>query len=107
LLEKHAGAWRDRGKVSDYARKHNLLRPKYIRKLNWRVLEAVITREAAAKFIQSRFSELEISKAVYSDLLAQADYWYPKAMEALKRGLGDTEYLRTLIKPGAAKTATA
>jgi len=99
LLEKYRGARRDRSSVSDYAASHNLLRPKYLRKLNWRVLEAVIPNENVCKFIHSRFGELkmEITKAVYSDLLSSADLWYPDAMDALKKGLEDVEYLKKVL----------
>lgn len=50
-----------------------------LRKLNWRLLEAVIPKEDVAKFIQSRFGEIlgenkkKITKATYSDLLTKAD----------------------------------
>ena len=99
LLEKHKGAKRDRSSVSDYANYHNLLRPKYLRKLNWRMLEVVIPKEDVARFIQSRLGEIEkkITKAVYSDLLTKADLWYPDVMEVLEKGLEDVEYLKKVL----------
>jgi len=106
LLEKYKGTKRDRSSVSDYAASHDLLRPKYLRKLNWRVLEAVIPKEAVCKFIHSRFGEIkEVSKSVYSDLLTSADLWYPDAMEVLRKGLEDVEYLKKVLTSKIRKDA--
>jgi len=72
-LEKYKGTKRDRSKVPDYARSHNFLRPKYLRKLNWRLLTKIIPNKNVARFIQSRFGELKISETVYGDLPTEAD----------------------------------
>jgi len=76
--------------ASKYFTRHDLLRPKYLRKLNWRVLTRVIPDKDVCKFIQSRLGELKVSEARYGDLLREADGPYPTALEALKRGLEDS-----------------
>jgi len=97
LLERYRGTERKRSKVSDYARYHNLLRPKYLRKINWRILTKTLTDKDVARFIQSRFSELKISEARYGDLLTEADTQYSKVLEVFRRGLIDIEYLRSIL----------
>jgi len=98
LLEKYRGVKRDRSSVSDFARSHNLLRPKFLRKLNWRLLTKIIPDKDVARFIQSRFGELKISESVYGDLLTEADTWYPKAMEVMKKGVEDIEFLKNILE---------
>jgi len=56
--------------------------PKYMRKIAWRLMIKAMSREVA-RFIQSRFGELKISKARYEDLLSEADQHYPKYLEKL------------------------
>jgi intergrase/recombinase len=38
-----------------------------------------------ARFVQSRFGELKVSEAGYEDLLAEADEYYPKYLEQLRK----------------------
>ena len=97
LLEKYGGTKRDRSKVSDYARYHDLLRPKYLRKLHWQIGKRVVRDKDVLRFIQSRFGELKISEERYGDLLTEADSEYPKLAEVLKKGLEDTKYLKRLL----------
>ena len=97
LLEKHAGTRRRRDTVSKYIMEKKLFPPKYLRKLNWRVAERIVG-EAIARFIQSRLSELEVTKKFYGDLLTDADLHYPLLMKALERGLRDPDYLDVLLK---------
>ena len=40
-----------------------------------------------ARFIQSRFGELKVSKARYEDLLGEADQYYPKYLRLLQNDL--------------------
>lgn len=61
------------------------------------MLDRVIADKDVAKFIQSRLGEVEISEARYGNLLREADNWYPKAMEALKKGLESTNFLKQLF----------
>ncbi|RLG74436.1 MAG: integrase, partial [Thermoprotei archaeon] len=103
LLERYGGTKRDRSKVSDYARYHNLLRPKYLRKLHWQIGKKVVRDKDVLRFIQSRFGELKISEERYADLLSDADEEYPRLAEALRRGLEDTEYLKHLLLNKRAK----
>jgi len=49
--------------------------PKYVRKISWRLMVKAMSREVA-RFIQSRFRELKVSKARYEDLLSEADEKY-------------------------------
>jgi len=89
LLKKHAGARADRKDLWEYAKRHDLLRPKYLRKVGWRLLVQAIFDKDVARFIQSRFSELKVSEARYGDLLGRADELYPKYLG----------YLRQMISP--------
>jgi len=73
ILPRHV----NRHQVTRYARRHNLVLPKYLRKISWRLMVKSISREVA-RFIQSRFGELRISEARYEDLLSEADEQYPK-----------------------------
>ena len=97
LLSKYKGTKRDRAVVSKYALRKGLLRPKYLRKLHWRVGKKAIRDKDVLRFIQSRFGELKISEEKYGDLLADADSEYPKLMEMLKKGLYDIEFLKNII----------
>jgi intergrase/recombinase len=65
-----------------YAKRHDLLAPKYVRKAAWRLMIRAMPREVA-RFVQSRFGELKVSEARYEDLLAEADEHYPKYLERL------------------------
>jgi len=71
ILSKHV----NRHQVTKYTRKHNLVLPKYVRKISWRLMVKAMSREVA-RFIQSRFRELKVSKARYEDLLSEADEKY-------------------------------
>jgi len=84
LLERCRGVDIKRDQVSKYAARHNLLRPKYLRKVNWRILVQVVSDKDVARFIQSRFGELRISEARYGDLLTRADREYPKVVERIR-----------------------
>jgi len=97
LIEKYKGTRRDRASISKYAVKKELLRPKYLRKIHWRVGKKVVSDKDVVRFIQSRFGELKVSAERYGDLLSDADSEYPKLMEALKKGLEDIGYLRDLL----------
>jgi len=76
----------DRRTVTRYAIRHNLLAPKYMRKVSWRLMIKAMPREVA-RFIQSRFGELKISEARYEDLLSEADEYYPKYLNFLQSTL--------------------
>lgn len=75
IIKSIAGKKISRHQVRRYAKKHNLLLPKYMRKIAWRLMIRVMSREVA-RFIQSRFGELKISEARYEDLLSEADEYY-------------------------------
>ena len=77
----------NRHQVTKYAERHNLVLPKYMRKVSWRLMIESMSREAA-RFIQSRFGELRVSEARYEDLLGEADRAYPAYLRALRRRLG-------------------
>jgi len=82
LLEKHAGRKIKRSTLEEYTKNHDLLPPKYMRKVAWRLMIRVMPREIA-RFIQSRLGELKISEARYEDLLGEADQYYPAYLESL------------------------
>ncbi len=82
LLRKFTPRRINRSQVTKYMRKHNLVRPKYMRKVSWRLMVKTMSREVA-RFIQSRFGELRVSEARYEDLLSEADEEYPKYIEYL------------------------
>mgnify|MGYP000403800114 CR=1 FL=1 len=103
LLEKHKGTRRDRAAVSKYALRKQLLRPKYLRKLHWRIGKKAIRDKDTLRFIQSRFGELKISEEKYGDLLADADSEYPKLADMLKKGLQNPNYLRNLLLGGGVR----
>lgn len=83
LIEKISPRHINKDQVTRYARRNNLVLPKYIRKVSWRLLIEVMPREIA-RFIQSRFGELKISEARYEDLLTEADQYYTKYLELLE-----------------------
>jgi len=87
LLEKHAGKSVRRRVLEKYVEKHNLLLPKYVRKVAWRLMIRAMPREVA-RFVQSRFGELKVSEARYEDLLAEADEHYPEYLEQLREAMG-------------------
>jgi len=97
LVNKYGRTKRKRSKVSDYARNYDLLRPKYLRKLHWRIGTRVIQDKDILRFIQSRFGELGIAETRYGDLLTRTDSEYPKLMHVLRKGLEDPEYLKQLL----------
>ena len=72
----------DRNAVRKYAKRHNIVLPKYMRKVAWRLMIQAMPREVA-RFIQSRFGELKVSEARYEDLLSEADENYPKYLKHL------------------------
>jgi intergrase/recombinase len=80
LLQRYAGRSINRSVVTRYAKRYELLTPKMMRKVSWRILVRVMPREVA-RFIQSGFGELKISEARYEDLLSEADEHYPKYLE--------------------------
>jgi len=82
MIQEIAGKKIGRQNVWRYARRHNLVAPKMMRKVAWRLMVKAISREAA-RFIQSRFGELKISEARYEDLLSEADEQYSKYLEVL------------------------
>ncbi len=68
--------------VSRYAKRHSLVRPKYLRKIAWQLMRKTMGYEAAA-FAQSRFGELRVSERRYSDLLSEADEKYKEYIKLL------------------------
>jgi len=82
LLEKYVGSKVNRRPLHKYIKRHNLIPPKYMRKIAWRLMIKVMPREVA-RFIQSRFGELKVSEARYEDLLSEADEHYPKYLNHL------------------------
>jgi intergrase/recombinase len=82
ILKKYTGKRITRQVIGKYARKHNLIPPKYMRKIAWRLMIKVMPREVA-RFIQSRFGELKVSEARYEDLLSEADEYYLKYLNYL------------------------
>jgi len=67
LLEEYAGEGVSRSPIARYAKRHDLLPPKHMRKVAWRLMIRVMPREVA-RFVQSRFGELKVSEARYEDL---------------------------------------
>ena len=96
LIEKYKGVKRWDDNVSKYAREHGLVRAKVFRELNWQILKKVVPIDVA-RFVQTRFGELEISATSYDNLLRDSDIHYPKAVEVLREGLHDTSYLRDIL----------
>ncbi|PUA33335.1 MAG: integrase [Zestosphaera tikiterensis] len=84
MLEEIAPTHINRSPITKYAKRHELILPKYMRKIAWRLMIKTIPREVA-RFIQSRFGELRISEARYEDLLSEADESYLKYLEHLKQ----------------------
>jgi intergrase/recombinase len=84
LLKEYAGNNVSRRALEKYIKRRNLLPPKYVRKISWRLMIKVMSREVA-RFIQSRFGELKISEARYEDLLGEADEYYSKYLAYLKK----------------------
>jgi intergrase/recombinase len=82
ILKQHAGLRISKRPVERYIKRRNLLMPKYIRKIAWRLMIKAMPREVA-RFIQSRFGELKISEAGYEDLLSEADQHYSKYLEKI------------------------
>jgi intergrase/recombinase len=72
--------------VSRYARRHGLVRPKYLRKIAWQLMRKTMGYEAAA-FAQSRFGELRVSERRYSDLLGGTDQVYLKYLKFYKASI--------------------
>jgi len=83
LLKEYTGYRINRTALERYIKRRNLLPPKYVRKISWRLMIKVMSREIA-RFIQSRFGELKISEARYEDLLGEADDHYSKYLGYLK-----------------------
>ena len=82
ILKQHAGLRISKRPVERYIKRRNLLMPKYIRKIAWRLMIKAMPREVA-RFIQSRFGELKISEAGHEDLLSEADQHYSKYLEKI------------------------
>jgi len=83
ILKKYAGRRISRHAIQKYAERHELLAPKNMRKVAWRAMVQIMSREVA-RFIQSRFGELKLSESRYEDLLTEADECYPEYIEYLK-----------------------
>jgi len=83
LLKEYSGISVSRRALTKYVRRRDLLLPKYVRKISWRLMIKVMSREIA-RFIQSRFGELKVSEARYEDLLGEADDHYSKYLGYLK-----------------------
>ncbi len=79
----------NRHQVRKYARRHNLVLPKYMRKVSWRLMVKAVSREAA-RFIQSRFGELRVSEARYEDLLGEADQQYLAYLNLLREAFRES-----------------
>ena len=73
--------------MAKHAERHGLALSKYMRKVSWRLMVKAMSREAA-RLIQSRFGELQVSEARYEDLLGEADKAYPAYLQALRKRLG-------------------
>ncbi|MHC1628064.1 MAG: integrase [Candidatus Nezhaarchaeales archaeon] len=86
LIESIAPRHINRYQVTKYAKRNNLLLPKYMRKVAWRLMIKVMSREVS-RFIQSRFGELRVSEARYEDLLSESDENYPKYLNYLSSTL--------------------
>jgi len=86
LVQGISGKKISRSNVWRYARRHNLVAPKMMRKVAWRLMVKAMNREAA-RFIQSRFGELKISEARYEDLLSESDEAYPKYLRVIGEAL--------------------
>ena len=86
LLWEFAPKHVNRHQISKYAKRHNLVLPKYMRKASWRLMVKAVPREVA-RFIQSRFGELRVSEARYEDLLGEADEAYPKYLRMVRKYL--------------------
>ena len=87
LLRKVVGRRVTPRPLFNYARRHGLVRPKYMRKVAWRLMAKSMGREVA-RFVQSRLGELKVSEARYEDLLGEADEAYPKYLALLGEELG-------------------
>jgi len=96
LIEKYKGIKRWDDNVGKYAREHSLVRAKVFRELNWQILKKVVPLDVA-RFIHTRFGEPEISAISYDNLLRDSDIHYPKAVEVLRKGLENPEYLRNVL----------
>ncbi|MCC6014473.1 MAG: integrase [Desulfurococcaceae archaeon] len=84
LLEEYAGTRVGRRSLERFVSRRNLLPPKYMRKVAWRLMVKAMPREVA-RFIQSRFGELKVSETRYEDLLSEADRHYPEYLNYLRR----------------------
>ena len=82
LLKEYSGINISRRALTKYVKRRNLLLPKYVRKISWRLMIKVMSREIA-RFIQSRFGELKVSEARYEDLLGEADEYYLRYIKLL------------------------
>ncbi|NAZ13387.1 MAG: integrase, partial [Desulfurococcales archaeon] len=82
LLKEYSGISISRRALTKYVKRRSLLLPKYVRKISWRLMIKVMSREVA-RFIQSRFGELKISEARYEDLLGEADEYYLRYIKLL------------------------
>jgi len=84
-IKKYGGIKRDEKAITRYAIRHNLLRPKYLRKINWRYCVKTVKDKDVCRFIQSRLEELKISETRYGDLLEETDQEYPELMNVLNQ----------------------
>lgn len=72
----------NRRTLEEYTKNHDLLPPKYMRKVMWRLMIKTMPHEIA-RFIQSRLGELKISEARCEELLGEADQYYPAYLKSL------------------------
>jgi len=74
--------------VSDYAKKHNILRPKYMRKYHYQVLEDLVEDISLRNFMQNRYSKLTIGDTDYGKIIKRADKAYTDiVLPVLERNL--------------------
>ena len=73
--------------VSYYARDHNLMQPKLVRKLHYQILEDLIEDISLRNFMQSRYSKLTIGDTNYSKLVLRADKAYAEKVLPKLRGI--------------------
>ncbi len=78
----------DRSAFSGFAKRNNLIKPKFMRKVAWRFMIKAMEREVA-RFTQSRFGELRVSEARYEDLLTEADQAYPNYLKLISEEFKD------------------
>ena len=76
LFEELVKTMIDRRNVSKYAERHSLLKPKYVRKLHYQILEDLIEDVSLREFMQNRYEKLRVGDTNYSKLVLRADKTY-------------------------------